>query len=178
MSAKACGRTTASAAASATAARPAVGRAVGVGTAGAETAGSRGRHPSGRFCGPPCHRLPVSPTTTPTRVTAHQRTGQERTVRPLPRPANPDQAKAAVLAVRSAGWCSPARTACLEVSAATVLLLAARRLSVTWCHGIAADPVRLHAWVQTEDGVPVAEPPSTLAYTPVLTIGARHHRHR
>ncbi|MFJ4681550.1 lasso peptide biosynthesis B2 protein [Kitasatospora sp. NPDC088783] len=99
----------------------------------------------------------------------------ERATSTCRRPATPDQAKAAVLAVRAAGWYSPARTACLEESAAAVLLLAARRLSVTWCHGIAADPVRLHAWVQTEDGTPVAELPSTLAYTPVLTLGARHH---
>ncbi|MCL6286731.1 lasso peptide biosynthesis B2 protein [Streptomyces sp. 43Y-GA-1] len=56
-------------------------------------------------------------------------------------------------------------------------LLAAPRLSVAWCHGITADPVRLHAWVQTVDGASVAEPPSTLAYTPALTIGARH-QHR
>ncbi|MFB8141820.1 lasso peptide biosynthesis B2 protein [Streptomyces parvus] len=56
-------------------------------------------------------------------------------------------------------------------------LLATRRLSVVWCHGIAADPVRLHAWVQTVDGGLVAEPPSTRAYTPALTIGARH-QHR
>ncbi|MED7952865.1 lasso peptide biosynthesis B2 protein [Kitasatospora sp. NPDC058201] len=90
--------------------------------------------------------------------------------------ATPEQAKAAVLAVRAAGWHSPARTACLEESVATVLLLATRRLAVTWCHGVAADPVRLHAWVQTEDGAPVAEPSSTGAYTPVLTLGARHHR--
>ncbi|MFJ8046057.1 lasso peptide biosynthesis B2 protein [Kitasatospora sp. NPDC096147] len=100
----------------------------------------------------------------------------ERTASTCRRPASPDQAKAAVLAVRAAGWYSPARTACLEESTAAVLLLAARRRSVTWCHGIAADPVRLHAWVQTEDGVPVGEPPSTLAYAPVLTLGARHHR--
>ncbi|MFJ6215966.1 lasso peptide biosynthesis B2 protein [Streptomyces sp. NPDC092296] len=53
---------------------------------------------------------------------------------------------------------------------------ATRRLGVTWCHGIAADPVRLHAWVQTEDCAPAAEPPSTGDYTPVLTLGARHHR--
>ncbi|WP_459250002.1 lasso peptide biosynthesis B2 protein [Streptomyces youssoufiensis] len=71
---------------------------------------------------------------------------------------------------------SPARTACLEESAATVLLLAARRLSVTWCHGVAPDPVRLHAWVETDDGVPVAEPPSTFGYTPALTIGGRHQQ--
>ncbi|MCX4745306.1 lasso peptide biosynthesis B2 protein [Kitasatospora sp. NBC_01287] len=92
------------------------------------------------------------------------------------RPATLEQAAAAVFAVRAAGWCSPARTACLEESIAVVLLLAARRLAVTWCHGVAADPVRLHAWVQTEDGTPVAEPLSTRAYTPILTLGARHHR--
>ncbi|MFF3258714.1 lasso peptide biosynthesis B2 protein [Streptomyces sp. NPDC002932] len=85
-------------------------------------------------------------------------------------------ALAAVHAVRAAAWWSPGRTACLEESAAVVVLLAARRLQVTWCHGVAADPVRLHAWVQTVDERPVAEPPSTRAYTPVLTLGARHQR--
>jgi hypothetical protein len=94
------------------------------------------------------------------------------------RPATPAQAAAAVRAVRFAGWHSPARTACLEEASAAVLLLAGRRLSVTWCHGVAADPVRLHAWVQTEDGTPVAEPSSTGACTPLLTLGARHHRQR
>ncbi|MFB7635645.1 lasso peptide biosynthesis B2 protein [Streptomyces sp. NPDC056149] len=93
------------------------------------------------------------------------------------RPATHDQAEAAVHAVRRASWYSPARTACLEESAATVLFLASRRLSVTWCHGVAPDPVRLHAWVQTDDGAPAAEPPSTHAYTPALTIGG-HHQHR
>jgi hypothetical protein len=92
------------------------------------------------------------------------------------RPATLRQAEAAVQAVRAVGWHSPARAACLEESIAVVLLLSARRLAVTWCHGVAADPIRLHAWVQTDDGTPVAEPPSTLAYTPVLTIGGRHHR--
>ncbi|MFD8609603.1 lasso peptide biosynthesis B2 protein [Streptomyces sp. NPDC059631] len=90
------------------------------------------------------------------------------------RPATPAQATDAVLAVRRACWYSPTRTACLEESAATVVLLAARQLSITWCHGVAPDPVRLHAWVETEDGIPVAEPASTLAYTPALTIGGRH----
>ncbi|MFC8824869.1 lasso peptide biosynthesis B2 protein [Streptomyces sp. NPDC057137] len=90
------------------------------------------------------------------------------------RPATPAQAQAAALAVRRTGWYFPGRTACLEESAATALQLAVRRLSVTWCHGAAPDPVRLHAWVETEDGTPVAEPPSTLAFTPALTIGDRH----
>ncbi|MFE7190568.1 lasso peptide biosynthesis B2 protein [Kitasatospora sp. NPDC057595] len=93
------------------------------------------------------------------------------------RPATPKEAAAAVDAVRAAGWYAPGRTACLEESAAVVLLLATRRLTVTWCHGVAADPVRLHAWVQTEDGTAVGEPDSTRAYTPVLVLGARH-RHR
>ncbi|MEV0443528.1 lasso peptide biosynthesis B2 protein [Streptomyces spectabilis] len=75
-------------------------------------------------------------------------------------PATPAQATAAVLAVRHACWYSPARTACLEESAATMVLLAARGLSVAWCHGVAPVPVQLHAWVETEDGTPVAEPPS------------------
>ncbi|MFJ7419609.1 lasso peptide biosynthesis B2 protein [Streptomyces uncialis] len=94
------------------------------------------------------------------------------------RPATPTEAASAVNSIRRAGWYSPARTACLEESAATVLLLASRRLSVTWCHGVAPDPVRLHAWIQTDDGDPAAEPPSTLAFTLALTIGARHqHQH-
>ncbi|MGE7390375.1 lasso peptide biosynthesis B2 protein [Streptomyces sp. NPDC004126] len=85
--------------------------------------------------------------------------------------ATHDQAVAAVQAVRRAAWFSPARTACLEESAAAVLLLAMRRRSVTWCHGVAPDPVRLHAWITTHDGTPAAEPASTLAYTTALTIG-------
>ncbi|ONK13224.1 lasso peptide biosynthesis B2 protein [Streptomyces sp. MP131-18] len=89
--------------------------------------------------------------------------------------ATGEQIHAAVLAVRRVGWFSPGRTACLEESAAATLLLASRRLSATWCHGVAPDPVRLHAWVQTADGDPVAEPPTTRAYTPVLTIGGTHH---
>jgi len=93
------------------------------------------------------------------------------------RPATPEHAATAVHAVRRAGWWSPGRTACLEESAAATVLLAARRRAIIWCHGVAADPVRLHAWVQTEDGTPVVEPPCTLAYTPTLTtMGARHQR--
>ncbi|MFD5385603.1 lasso peptide biosynthesis B2 protein [Streptomyces sp. NPDC127074] len=111
-----------------------------------------------------------TPSTTMHRLTTTLR----RAVSTCRRPATHDQAQAAVLAVRRAGWYSPARTACLEESAAAMLLLATRRLSATWCHGVAPDPVRLHAWVQTDDGAPAAEPTSTLAYTAALTIGARH----
>ncbi|MGY5080934.1 lasso peptide biosynthesis B2 protein [Streptomyces nigrescens] len=111
-----------------------------------------------------------TPSTTMHRLTTALRSA----VSTCRQPATHAQAQAAVLAVRRAGWFSPARTACLEESAAAVLLLATRRLSATWCHGVAPDPVRLHAWVQTDDGAPAAEPPSTLAYTAALTIGARH----
>lgn len=93
------------------------------------------------------------------------------------RPATPAQATAAVLAVRRAGWYSPGRTACLEESAAAFLLLARRRLAVDWCHGVACDPVRLHAWVETVHGIKAAEPLSTGAYTPVLTVGGSHQPH-
>ncbi|TXL83968.1 lasso peptide biosynthesis B2 protein [Streptomyces sp. IB2014 016-6] len=118
-------------------------------------------------------------------ATRHGRTGIRHAITLLSastartvRPATPEQATRAVNAVRRAGWYSPGRTACLEESVAGVLLLGSRRLSVRWCHGIAPDPIRLHAWVQTMDGADVAEPSSTRAYTPVLTIGDRHHQPR
>jgi hypothetical protein len=89
-------------------------------------------------------------------------------------PATQAQAREAVLAVRRAGWYRRARTSCLETSAAAAILIASRRLAITWCHGVAPDPIRLHAWLQTADGQPVAEPESTLSFTPVLTLGDRH----
>ena len=100
----------------------------------------------------------------------HHSTGTGR------RPATQAQARAAVRAVRRAGWYSAVRAACLEESAAATILLAARRLQVTWCHGLAADPVRMHAWLQTTDGAPVEEPLSTHLFTPTLTLGVRHQR--
>lgn len=57
-------------------------------------------------------------------------------------------------------------------------LLASRRRGVRWCHGIASDPIPLHARMQTMNSDDVAEPSSTRAYTPVLTIGDRHHQPR
>jgi hypothetical protein len=86
------------------------------------------------------------------------------------RSATNAEARGAVHAVRQAGLLLPGRLACLEESVAVVLMLAASRRRVTWCHGVAADPVRLHAWVETSHGEPVAEPPSTLRYTTLLTI--------
>lgn len=89
------------------------------------------------------------------------------------RPATAEQAEQAVHAVRRIGLLVPGRVACLEESVASVLLLAASRLRVDWCHGVAADPIRLHAWVETDEG-PVAEPPSTARYTSIRTIPIRN----
>ncbi|MGQ0778988.1 MAG: lasso peptide biosynthesis B2 protein [Pseudonocardiales bacterium] len=86
--------------------------------------------------------------------------------------ASPDQALHAVHAVRRVGLLAPGRVACLEESAAVVLTLAAFRQRVTWCHGVAADPIRLHAWVET-DGGPVAEPESTHRYARLRVIPER-----
>jgi hypothetical protein len=87
--------------------------------------------------------------------------------------ATVDQARLAVNAVRRAGLVAPGRVACLEESAAVVVMLAASRQRVTWCHGAAADPVRLHAWVETDDGHRVAEPPSTARFAVLRTIPER-----
>jgi transglutaminase superfamily protein len=90
-------------------------------------------------------------------------------------PATEEHARRAVHAVRQAGLLVPARVACLEESAATTLMLALSRQRVSWCHGAAADPIRLHAWIETDDRQPVAEPPSTLRCTVLRTIPARDH---
>ena len=84
-------------------------------------------------------------------------------------PAGADQARQAVHAVRRVGLLAPGRVACLEESAAVALMLALSRQRVTWCHGVAADPICLHAWVET-GGQPVAEPQSTYRYTALRTI--------
>ncbi|MGW4529166.1 lasso peptide biosynthesis B2 protein [Amycolatopsis sp. NPDC004378] len=89
------------------------------------------------------------------------------------RPASTERARRAVHAVRRAGLLAPGRVACLEESAAVLVLLGASRQRVTWCHGAAADPVRLHAWVETDDRQPVAEPPSTARFAVLRTIPAR-----
>ncbi|MCK2239370.1 MULTISPECIES: lasso peptide biosynthesis B2 protein [unclassified Crossiella] len=97
-------------------------------------------------------------------------------VRRADRPATPAQAHRAVAAVRRVANLFPGRVACLEESAAVVFLLSASRCWVTWCHGVAADPVRLHAWVRTSNGHAVAEPPSTARFAPLLTITKHPHK--
>ncbi|MFE9244413.1 lasso peptide biosynthesis B2 protein [Nocardiopsis sp. NPDC006938] len=91
------------------------------------------------------------------------------------RQATVEQASSIVHAVRRVGRLAPGRVACLEESAAASLALAACGRTVTWRHGVAADPIRLHAWVETDGQSPVAEPPSTARYTPLLTIPQGNH---
>lgn len=87
--------------------------------------------------------------------------------------ADPAQIADAVTAVRRIGRLVPARVACLEEATAAVVLLAFHRRSARWCHGIAPDPIRLHAWVADRQREPVAEPPETRAYTTMLCVPNR-----
>lgn len=68
------------------------------------------------------------------------------------RPATPAEASRVIAAVRMAGLWLPVRTACLENSLATALLLACHGRGVRWCLGVAIDPLRFHAWVETPQG--------------------------
>jgi hypothetical protein len=75
-------------------------------------------------------------------------------------------------AVRSVRWAArgvPARVACLEESTAASLLLACTGRGGAWRHGVATDPVRLHAWICDDLGRPVEEPAQTYAYTVLNT---------
>jgi hypothetical protein len=93
-------------------------------------------------------------------------------------PATNDEAEQQVRRVRRLARGLPARVACLEESIAATVALALQGKSVTWCHGVAADPITFHAWVRTniadDDtasvGVPIAEPDSTKRYTILRTI--------
>lgn len=84
-------------------------------------------------------------------------------------PATHGQALYAVRAVRWASRWLPARWACLEQSAAAAVLLAGIGHRAEWRHGVATDPVRLHAWIADQEGRPVEEPAETSLYTPICT---------
>jgi hypothetical protein len=103
------------------------------------------------------------------------------------RAATLGEAERGVIHIRRMGRWFPGRVACLEESVAATVALALLGRSVTWCHGVASDPVRLHAWVQTrrdDTSAPAAEPASTGRYTILRTIpedfdhqGAQHDQH-
>lgn len=84
-------------------------------------------------------------------------------------PATTADVSHALHCVRAVASVLPARVACLEDTAAAMLVLALRGRRAGWCHGIAADPIRLHAWIALH-GRPVAEPDSAARYTPLLQI--------
>ncbi|MFI1885015.1 lasso peptide biosynthesis B2 protein [Streptomyces jumonjinensis] len=82
----------------------------------------------------------------------------------------PASSEYATLVVRSVRWAAralPARIACLEESTAAALLLAAGGRGRAWRHGIATDPIRLHAWICDMHGRPIEEPVQTGHYTPI-----------
>lgn len=86
-------------------------------------------------------------------------------------PVPPADPAALVTAVGWAVRCYPGRAACLEQSLAAVLLAAARRRSLDWCLGAAADPYRFHAWVEAA-GRPVripGDPQSAAGFVRLLT---------
>jgi hypothetical protein len=70
-----------------------------------------------------------------------------------------------------AAW-APVRIACLERSLTALVLLAARRRSVTWQIGVRTPPLAAHAWLVDHDGQPIGEPSTTAAYQPLITIPA------
>lgn len=85
------------------------------------------------------------------------------------RPAPIVRVRAALNAVRSVSAYLPGRWACLEQSVATALLLALSGKRAEWRHGLATDPVRLHAWIADSSGRPVDEGPDIDAYTSIHT---------
>jgi Transglutaminase-like superfamily len=85
------------------------------------------------------------------------------------RPATACQARYAVCAVRWAARLVPTRWACMEESTSAAVLLVLARRRAEWQHGIAVDPVRLHAWINGPDGNPVEEPADTALYTATHT---------
>lgn len=88
--------------------------------------------------------------------------------RALP-PATAYQARYAVCAARWAARGMPMRWACLEESTAAAVLLAISGRRAEWRHGVATDPIRLHAWIADPEGQPVEEPADTALYTPTYT---------
>lgn len=85
------------------------------------------------------------------------------------RPASSEQALSALQGVRHAARFFPARIACLEESVAAMLALTLAGYQASWCHGVAADPLRLHAWIEAY-GKAVGEPASTELFTPIMRI--------
>ncbi|MBV9012714.1 MAG: lasso peptide biosynthesis B2 protein [Pseudonocardiales bacterium] len=93
------------------------------------------------------------------------------------REASVAEAEKSILTVRRTARLWPARIACLEESIAATLALALTGRRATWCHGVATDPIALHAWIEV-GGSPAAEPPSTERFTAILRIHGNDHTER
>lgn len=89
-------------------------------------------------------------------------------------PATRQRADRVVHAVRRFGTFSPVRTACLEESVASTIALALTGHGVRWCHGVLADPILLHAWIEA-DGDPIAEPDSTRKCAVLLALPTKEN---
>lgn len=74
-------------------------------------------------------------------------------------------AQEAARAVRGLGRLLPLRVACWEEAAATTIALRWAGYHSDFRHGVATDPVRLHAWIEV-GGRPVAEEEDITDYTP------------
>lgn len=66
------------------------------------------------------------------------------------------QVAAVVAAARRAAAWYPGRAACLELSLTVVIAMTLLRRTVDWVIGVADDPYRFHAWIET-GGVPVID---------------------
>jgi transglutaminase superfamily protein len=97
-------------------------------------------------------------------------TGIIRTVNRGPA-ATRAEAERALYAVDNTSRLLPFRVACLERSLAGLVLLAARRRSVTWCLGVRqTPPVAMHAWLADTAGAPIAETEIMPPYRTILTM--------
>lgn len=85
------------------------------------------------------------------------------------RVATAEEAEEILAAVRQTASWWPGRAACLETSVAAAWLAALRGTAVSWHHGARTAPYAFHAWISV-NGTPIAEPPTTLAYLPLVTI--------
>ena len=84
-------------------------------------------------------------------------------------PARTCHAWNSVNVVRSVSLFLPGRWACLEQSTAAAVLLSLLGQRAEWRHGVATDPIRLHAWIADKDGDPLAETCEINLYTPIYT---------
>lgn len=85
-------------------------------------------------------------------------------------PGDPDRVYRLLLAGHALGRYYPARTACQELSLATVIAEAKRGRRVDWSIGVARDPREIHAWPEV-DGVPIQTAHDTIVNGKYTKLG-------